>query len=129
MQCRLQIVVGVLARCSAVADDQHLGDGASAAVGTRKRVVDDHHVGGKASRDAVSESTSIGSVEPIDSRSEVSLLAMSSLPRRLMRQLSKLVAPASGACSSKRRTSLKLAAQAASTPCSMSGQAPSGVPG
>ena len=30
-----------------MADDQYLGDGTAAAVGSRKRVVDDHHVGGE----------------------------------------------------------------------------------
>ena len=30
-----------------MADDQHLSDSAAATVGSRKRVVDDHHVGGE----------------------------------------------------------------------------------
>ena len=47
VQRRLQGVMGVSARGDAVADDQYLGDGAAAAVGSRKRVVDDYYVGGE----------------------------------------------------------------------------------
>ena len=39
--------MGVLARDGAVADDQHLSDSAAATVGSRERVVDDHHIGGE----------------------------------------------------------------------------------
>ena len=43
---RLLSVAGILARVGDVADDQHFGDSAAAAVSSREGVVEDHHVGG-----------------------------------------------------------------------------------
>ena len=89
---------------------------------------------GKASSDVVSESTSIGTVEPTDSKSTASSPETWSWSRRLTRWLSRQPVPASDVGSSEmraspRRSARQLAAQASATPCSASGQAPLGEPG
>ena len=82
------------------------------------------------SKEAVSESTDNGSVEPTESRSTAGSLETWSWPRRLARWS----VPASEASSSEMRVSSRrlarlLAAQALVTPYSASGQAPSGAAG
>ena len=47
LQCCLQRILAVLTRVLAMANDKHLRDGAAATVRARKRIVDDHHIGGE----------------------------------------------------------------------------------
>ena len=61
--------MGVLARVGDVADDQHFGDSAVAAVSSREGIVEDHHVGGVGVERRGVGVDDIGSVEPTDSMS------------------------------------------------------------